>query len=87
MLFVVVRSITGLPETTPVAPDRLCRHLSIFVNFNLMGFAIQPKPILGRIDLASAFFKRIYLLQENIFFSKLLPPISAVCLLAWLRIM
>jgi hypothetical protein len=38
-----------------------------------LGFTTQPRPYVGKVDLAAVFFSRPKLLLENVFFGKFLP--------------
>lgn len=48
----------------------VCTALLVVLEVNTLGLAVQPRPILGKIDLAGVFFDREQLIKEKIFFSK-----------------
>lgn len=48
-----------------------CKDFHNMMELSLMGYTIQPRPMVGRIDLAGLFFLKDKLAQENVFFSKL----------------
>jgi hypothetical protein len=39
-----------------------------------LGYTVQPRPYVAKVDLAAVFFSRPKLLAENIFFGKSLSP-------------
>lgn len=48
----------------------VCTALLTLFDVNSLGLVVQPRPTLGKVDLASVFFDRVQLAQENIFFSE-----------------
>jgi len=46
-----------------------CGNIVANTNFNLLAAAIQPLPMIGRVDLASVFFKKEKWKSENVLFS------------------
>lgn len=48
--------------------DQMCVGLESMLEITLLGFTTQPRPVVGRVDLAGVFFSRPRLLAENIFF-------------------
>jgi hypothetical protein len=46
-----------------------CGNIVANTNFNLLAAAIQPVPMIGRVDLASVFFKKEKWKNENVLFS------------------
>lgn len=48
--------------------DQMCVGLESMLEINLLGFATQTRPVVGRVDLAGVFFSRQRLQTENIFF-------------------
>ena len=48
--------------------EERCISIIIELKLNALAMTVQPRPILGHADLASAFFSRPKLLAENLFF-------------------
>ncbi len=60
--------------------DQMCVGLESMTEINLVGFTTQPRPVVGRVDLAGVFFSRPRLLAENIFFGNFSHPMKYPCL-------
>ncbi|RYY77550.1 hypothetical protein EON63_18550 [archaeon] len=46
-----------------------CHALDVSLKANTLGLVVLPRPVLGKIDLAGAFFDKESLRREKIFFS------------------
>lgn len=50
--------------------DQFCVGITATFKLHELGYTIQPRPALGKVDLAAVFFDREKLEQEHIFFGK-----------------
>lgn len=57
----------------------VCTALLTVLQVNTLGMAVQPRPILGKIDLAGVFFDREQLVKEGIFFSNFTNSLKFPC--------
>lgn len=45
-----------------------CEGVRANMEFNQLAYVIQPRPRSGKVDLASVFFRRSKLVQENMYY-------------------
>eukprot|EP00600_Ochromonadales_sp_CCMP1393_P008819 CAMPEP_0174953918 /NCGR_PEP_ID=MMETSP0004_2-20121128/133_1 /TAXON_ID=420556 /ORGANISM="Ochromonas sp., Strain CCMP1393" /LENGTH=579 /DNA_ID=CAMNT_0016201669 /DNA_START=515 /DNA_END=2253 /DNA_ORIENTATION=+ len=57
-----------------------CTGLEATLLFNSYTYTIQPRPELGKVDLASVFYLRSSLAKENMYFSNFTDPTHYPCL-------
>jgi hypothetical protein len=62
-----------MARTREIPVDAPCLALHAFLNISVLGLSVQPRPILGKIDLAGVFFHRDALALEGLYFSELMP--------------
>lgn len=59
--------------------NQMCMALTTQLEVSLLAYTAQPRPVVGKVDLAGVFYDRIKLSGENLFFSKRPRPLLSVC--------
>eukprot|EP01034_Spumella_vulgaris_P023118 gene23118-29311_t len=67
-------------KSVPNEWNARCEGVRANMEFNQLAYVSQPRPRSGKVDLASVFFRRSALLQENLYFGNFTNPSVYTCL-------